>query len=121
MQIPQSFTDAISQAFYDKTFQTYTLQEAVDDDGWAGISGTSIVSGSFAGNITFNNLDIIQQEYGLKEQIDAMVTTTATIPNETIIGYQGQQYIVYRSLLFDSHNKLMLKQWQTRSMDFLSS
>ncbi len=120
MEIPTSFTDAISQVFYDKTFITYTTGTTKDDYGWTA-TDTLIPGSQFKGNITFNNLDRIQEQYGLEEEIDALVTTAYMPSDYQILKYNNQFYKVIRRLPFDSHNKLILQKWQSKSEEYLSS
>jgi hypothetical protein len=120
MVIPNSFTDAISLAFYDKTFTVYSTEESKDDYGWT-TRDLLVSTGTFKGNITFSQLDRIQEQYGLEEVIDALVTTSYSPADYAIVSYNGRYYKVIRKLPFDSHNKLVLQKWQPKSGESPSS
>lgn len=115
MIIPTSFTQAIGTNFYDKEVDVYTTSDVQDEEGQAYKEATEI-AGSVMGNVNFNNLDLIQEQYGLQEKVDIAITTRDAIGgNANIIGYGGYQYLVIKAVSFDSHILMLGKLWLSKS------
>ena len=114
MEIPQDFKDVIAEAFYDKDFIVYSKTNIIDAEGWLrdkeNASGATIVC-----NIQFDNLEEIQQDYGLDEAIDAYITSATNIAVGTLGKYNGVLYRVIKSIPFDSHNLMLIREWQSKS------
>lgn len=121
MIIPASFREAIKNTFYDKTVTRFTTTNTVDSDGWARKSATTIVAGTFLGNVHFDNFDKIQEEYGITDQINIVITTDTEIATEEIIGYDGKQYKVFRVIPNDSHYLLIAQDWLSKSSTSISA
>jgi hypothetical protein len=120
MKIPDNFKSQIAVKFYDKEIVIYDVSDSKDDHYWARKSHTTKVTGSFFGNINFSKLDRVAQDYGIEEQIDATITTSEAIENDTIIGYIGRQYKVIRSIPFDTHYLLIAQLFKAKSASILS-
>lgn len=121
MLIPSSFANAIKNTFYDKTVTKYSTDVVVDSEGKAAKAGTTVVSGTFLANVHFNNLEKVQERYGIKEKIDAMFTTDASIPLLQIVGYLGRQFEIFEVIPNDSHYLLMGRKWSSRSSTSISA
>lgn len=120
MVIPEDFKTKIAETFYDKEFTPYTVGNTVDDEG--DVIRDNLVEGeTFYGNISFNIGDQIQKDYGLSEQVDATITTETEVPVGSIIEYNSIKYLVTRSLKFDSHYLLIMKEWLSRSSTLTSA
>ena len=104
----------MAYTFYDKVITLYTSEEVVDDEGWAGVSEAETVN-TFNGNVRFNDLALLQEDYGLKEVIDIAITTDEDVEVGTIIEYGGETYKVIKAIPFDSHNFLIGKLWSSKS------
>jgi hypothetical protein len=114
LRIPQNFKTAIKKHFYDKEISLYSTEEVVDADGGANL-GTLTVTSTFLGNINFSKLDKVQKDYGIDDQIDAVITTDSLIDLDSIVGYDSRKYRVIRSIPFDSHTLLIVKLWSSPS------
>ena len=126
MIIPDSFKQSIANTFYDKEITKYTTEEVVDDEGWVGmeetvVSDSNYVSGTFMGNVRFDNLAQIQEDYGLKEVVDIVVTTDEDIDVNSIIGYENVLYRVNKAIPFDSHKLLIGNIWSSKSSISISA
>lgn len=120
MVIPEDFKTKIAEVFYDKEFTPYTVSTSTDNEGDV-IRDNLTEGSSFMGNISFNMLDEIQKDYGLSEQVDATITTETEVPVGSIIEYNSIQYLITRSLKFDSHYLLIMKEWLSRSSTLTSA
>jgi len=119
LRIPDSFKQAIKDTFYDKEVITYTTEEVVDDEGWARLSESEL--SSFSGNVRFDNLGQLQEDYGLKEVIDIVITTDEDIEVGTVLKYGDVLYKVSKAIPFDSHNLLVGNIWSSKSSDSISA
>jgi len=104
----------MADTFYDKVVTLYTSSEAVDNEGWAGVK-TSTEDSSFYGNVRFDNLALLQENYGLKDVIDIAITTDEEVAVGKILGYEDKMYMVMKSISFDSHNLIIGKVWSSKS------
>lgn len=120
MKIPDSFKNKIANTFYDKELTLYSVQSLVDDEGFARDDAIQ-VSSTFKGNVRFDKLDRIQQDFGLQETIDMVVTTNDDIPENSVIGYLGKAYKAMRVIKYDSHNYIIAKIWSSKSPTWISS
>jgi hypothetical protein len=120
MVIPTQFGQTIKKKFYDKEIVIYDVSDTKDSHYWQRKSHTTKVIGSFFGNIRFDKLDRFAQDYGIEEEISAVVTTDQHIVNGTITGYAGIQHEVIRSIKYDSHYLLIFKNYQSKSQYTLS-
>lgn len=120
MKIPTNFKPTIAAVFYDKTVTVYSTIDTKDAVGWARKAGTTVVTGTFKGNVNFSKLEKIQEDYGISEKIDIVITTDEDVELETILGYRGKQYKVIRSIPFDTHNLLFAQKWSSKSLTSIS-
>ncbi len=114
MQIPDSFKNKIAQAFFDKTLIKCEIVETKNLDGEV-ILAAEATEDVIMGNVSFDKLDRIQQQYGLEEQIDMTFTTHDVMANDEVYSYLDIKYKVYRAIPFDSHYFILLKKWYSKS------
>ena len=119
MKIPVSFTTQVANAFYDKVVTIYTKNDVVDEEGFAYEEETETET-TFNGNVRFDNLAELQEDYGLEEVIDISITTDTDIEVGTIVGYDDVLYRVMKAIPFDSHNLLIGKKWLSKSSALIS-
>lgn len=105
MKLPDNFKTSIAEVFYDKEITKYSTTTEVDDEGWVNIEDTQ-GSETFMGNVRFDNLAHIQQDYGIEESIDIVVSTHEDVSNGEVIMYGNVLYKIVRSIPYDSHNML---------------
>ena len=115
MNISNSFKSAIANTFYDKEITKYSTIIVKESDGWTKKAGTTITDGTFMGNVRFDMKDKIQEDYAIRDEIDVAITTSENVPLETIIGYVGFQYKIFRVIPSDSHYLLLARKWSSRS------
>jgi len=119
LRIPNSFKTKIEDVFYDKSISKTTKTESVDEEGWAS-DVTSSSSTTFNGNVRFDNLSEIQENYGIKENIDIVITTNEVVSLGDILEYEGIEYRVISSIPYDSHNLILGKKWSSKSSTLTS-
>ena len=114
MIIPNSFKNRIASAFYDKTISKYSSENVEDDEGWS--RDNSTLTGTYKGNIQFSKLAEVQEEYGIREDIDAYITcpTTEAVSLGDIQGYNDILYRVVDVKDFDSHKLIFIKKWSSK-------
>lgn len=110
MKIPASFKKNIKNTFYDKEIDVYEQTE-VNNSGWITIELTDTET-PFFGNVQFKNLGQIQEDYGIREDIDVAISTDADIDLNTIVKYNDRYYKVIQAIPSDSHNLLIGKVWE---------
>ena len=113
MYIPSNFNKIIADTFYDKEIFIVEKFERLDVEGGRSVSyGTEI--GSFNGNVQFSELKKIQEEYGLRENIDIAVTNgiPCAVKVGDLIKYQGIVYEVTNAVPSDSHVLIGGKKWK---------
>lgn len=119
MRIPDSFKTKIADAFYDKSIKLLSYTEVVDEEGWADASSSTEIK-TFLGNVRFDNLAQIQEDFGLDEKIDIVITTDEVVSLGSILEYGGVGYRVTNSIPYDSHNLIMARKWSSKSSTLTS-
>ena len=116
MTIGNDFKQAIADAFYDKEIFLVSAESVVDDDGWARDDAT-VSEESFAGNVRFDRLAQLQEEYGIDSKIDVVITCPADteISANDIVSYSSQYYRLIQVIPFDSHKMLVGMKWLSKS------
>ena len=108
LYIPKSMKKAIASKFYDKEVKLVNITKNKDEEG--GVVWTDpIVVGSFKANVNFNNFGKIQEEYGLKYDINITLTTSKDVKvrvNDTIF-YDSTYYSVRDVFERDSHKMII--------------
>lgn len=120
MKIPQSFKDKMKSTFYDKEVTLYSSEVVKESDGWTRKKELA-VTGTFLGNVRFDNLKQIQEDYGIKDQIDLSITTDSNVSRDQIIGYDGRVFKIIESKKFDSHNLLIAQIWSSKLTTSISA
>lgn len=110
MNIPDGFKDNIAKHFFDKTITLYTTEETVDSEGWATMEETATAT-TVKGNVNFNNLEVVRQDYGIEEEIDITITLHDDIGVNTVVKYDDVLYKIVKAIPRDSHNLLVGKKW----------
>lgn len=119
MRIPNSFKQKIADTFYDKDVVLYTTSEVVDDEGWARMEESEV--SSFVGNVRFDNLAQLQEDYGLKEVVDIAISTHEDIQVGSVLKYGDVLYKVNKAIPFDSHNLIVASIWSSKSSISISA
>jgi hypothetical protein len=110
MIISEEFKNTIKATFYDKEFLICNRTESVESDGQVTV-GADETATTFLGNARFNDLTRLQEDYGIKEQIEIVITTDYSVVNGIILKYGDRYFEVIKVIPFDSHNLIMAKQW----------
>lgn len=113
MRIPSSFRNKIKDVFYDKELVLYTISTFTDNEGF--VSEDIVEFGRFFGNVQYDRLDQIREEYGLKEDIDVTITTDNAVANNYIVGYKDELFRIVKSIPYDSHYFLLGKKYEQSS------
>lgn len=121
MKLPDNFKTTIKNTFYDKEIDLYTVNEAVDSEGFKRKGEPATKTGSFLGNVNFSKLDKIQESYGIDESIDMTITTDSNVELDQVIGYLGKHYKIVRAIPFDSHNLLIAQKCLLKSITSISA
>jgi len=113
LYIPQTMTNKIARAFYDKTVEVMSTNTITDAEGGVNYKGLATID-SFNGNVSFSNCKKIQEEYGLDYEIDISITTylDTNISINDIIKYDNVIYNVTDVLLSDSHILIVATKWR---------
>lgn len=113
MFIPNSFNKAVADVFYDKEIFTVEKLSTVDVEGGRSISA-GVKMDSFMGNVKFTDLRKIQEDYGLREQIDIAVTTdpASAVKVGDLIKYQDNVYDIIAAVPSDSHLLIGGQKWR---------
>lgn len=116
MIIPDDFKTAIQATFNDKVITRYNSTLTKDVESFAYVEAGEDVD-TFLGNVNFDNLEQIQEDYGIGTKIDISITTQASVENGTIISYLGYYYKLIKVFNYDSHSLLIGKEkkWSSRS------
>lgn len=110
MKIPTSFTSAISNTFYDKTVTKYATSTTTDSEGF--VRKTVGNTSTFLGNVRMDNLNKLQEDYGIKQEINLAITTNADLTTNDVLSYDGIKYDVVGVFEFDSHNLILCRKWK---------
>lgn len=116
-----SFKKVIKNVFYDKEIIKYSTPTSKEADGWTKKSGSTVTDGTFMANVHFDMKDKVQELYGIKDEIDIVISTDENVAGETVIGYNGIQYKVFRAIPNDTHYLLVAKKWSSRSSTSISA
>lgn len=120
MKIPKGFKETISAVFYDKEITVYSMEVVKDDYGYTRVE-VEPTEVSFLGNIKFDNLQKMQEDYGIKEVIDIAITTDYDVQNNTIIEYSGQKYKIVKVIPSDTHKLVVANRWEQKSTGLISA
>ena len=117
MNIPDTFKNAVKNAFYDKHIDVCTCTKNFDDEGDYYEIKTDIIN-SFNGNVSFSNFKAVKEQYGIDYNID--ITITTGIENNDkfnlndLISYQNITYEITDKIVCDSHILAVGKIWGSR-------
>lgn len=120
MKITQDFKNAIKATFYDKTVDVLSSEDVTDSEGWATQSVGESVS-TFNGNVRFDNLEKLQEDFGLIDKIDIAITTDEVVDVGSIIQYGGRKFKLTKAFPFDSHYLLVGQIWLSESQTLPSA
>lgn len=109
MLVDKSFKEAIANVFYDKELTLYEVAVVKDDDG-STRREISQIETTIKGNVRFNDLARVQQDYGISEVIDVAITTQDGVDSGAVLEYSGRLFEIIKVIPFDSHNLLIGKQ-----------
>lgn len=113
MRLPNNFKSKIEETFYDKEITTYSVTSITDEEAWTRQEETE--TGTFEGNVRFDNLAQIQEDYGIKEAIDIAITTDEDVLLGSVLGYNGKKFKVISAIPYDSHNLILGSKWSSKS------
>ena len=99
--------NAFSKAFYDKTFSVYKTITSVGTEGDVQTSLSSYAE--YYGNVQFNTNERVQKDYGIKENIDLVISTSPStdVSIKDYIKYNNEYFAVKHVLTFDSHINIL--------------
>jgi len=120
MEIPTNFKTQIASSFYDKLVKVLNISEVVDDEGW-GSTSTSTQKATFYGNVNFGDVELRQEEFGLEENVDIVITCEYDVSMGEVLEYDGVTYKVIKSIEYDSHNLLLGQKWLSKSSTLISA
>ena len=63
------------------------------------------------GNVSFNNLDAVREDFGIDEVIDITITTDIEVSLNTVVKYNNVLYKIIKAIPRDSHNFLIGTKW----------
>ncbi len=114
MKIPSYFTKGISDFFYDKNISIYSFEAIKDEHGGITRSISDEATSQFNGNVRFDKLDVIKEQYGIAESIDVAITCDrdVEIGFDRLIKYDNKYYEVVKIINCDSHKLVGGKLWQ---------
>lgn len=109
MYIPKTMKKAIDKIFYDKFLEILEENTTKDNEGSIIVIDYKAID-NFRGNVNFNNCKKIQEEYGLKYEIDITITTNyQKLKINDFIKYKDITYNVTDVLESDSHFLILAK------------
>lgn len=109
MQISDLFKQVISDTFYDKDIEIWTVGTIKDDEGAIIGDGKQEKIDNFKGNFQFKTREYIQQEYGKEIEANAIVTCDKTIAQiGNMLVYNGNEYTIKSKITGDSHTTLLV-------------
>ena len=116
MTIPSSFINKIENVFNDKLVEILSVSQNIDEEGWAGDRSSTKVSDFYA-NVSFQDLKILQEDQGLKEEVSIAITTGTgnSVSVGSILEYDDVTYRVISSIPYDSHNLILGSKWLSKS------
>ena len=121
MNIPDKFKEIISAKLYDKTVFLVDVIEGVDKHGYVRKGEPTTETGSFLAHVWFNELDKIQEEYGIDEKIDIALTTDEAVSGDQVLRYGTVYYKVVKAIPYDSHKFVVGKKCLLRSSTSISA
>ena len=110
MRVPNAVKNNISDFFYDKTFTVYSKEASVDDEGFVSNEAEATTE-TFEGNVAFDNLEQIREDYGIKEEVNIKISTHKDIGLGTVVGYNNVLYKIVGKIPSDSHIILLGQKW----------
>jgi hypothetical protein len=114
------FKNVIALYFYDKELTVCEVSTIQHEDGQVQKEFVE-TENTLIGNVRFNDLARVQEDYGIKENIDVAITTNDTIENGTILKYETRFFEIIKVIPFDTHNLLIGKQWLLESQTLISA
>lgn len=121
MRIPNKFKQVIKDTFYDKEVDLYNVTTEADSQGFVRNGEPATKTGSFLGNVSFDKLDLVQEEYGITEDVDMTISTDEDVSLNQILSYGGRFYKVIRAIENDSHNLLIAQKCLLKSSTSISA
>ena len=114
MKIPNSWGSVFSNIFYDKEISVLVRADQYDSEGGL-VTSAEVESYSFFGNVRFTKLDVIQENLGLRYEIDMTITAplSTSINLNNIVSYKDLKYLVTDVIPFDSHLMVVCKIWKS--------
>lgn len=108
MQIPEIFKQAISDNFYDKDIEIWSVETIKDDEGSVLRNSKAKKTDGFKGNFQFSTREYIQQEYGKKINANVIVTCDRTVAKiGDILVYNSVDYPIKSLIPSDSHTTIL--------------
>ncbi len=114
MLVNANFQSLIANTFYDKEISIIGYTDTTDVEGDFVKSSSSVVLGTFKGNVQYKNFKEVQNDYGIDKQIDVYITTgtDTTINIDDFIQYNNVTYKVTDVLTYDTHKVVMGSIWE---------
>lgn len=109
MKISNEFKQIITNTFYDKEIEIWTLGTIKDDEGSIIENGKLEKVDEFKGNFQFKTREYIQQEYGKEIEANAIVTCDKTVAKiGDVLIYNNKDYIINSIIVSDSHITILV-------------
>lgn len=114
MLVNNNFKNKIASYFYDKAFNVYTKVTSVGVEG--DVQTNVSLYNSYYGNVQYNTNERVQKDYGIKDNIDLIITTSSAtdVSLDNYVEYNGIYFVVKHVLKFDSHINLLCEKTQLR-------
>jgi hypothetical protein len=79
------------------------------------VTTAEVEASSFFGNVRFTKLDAIQENLGLRYEIDLAITTSldSVVNINNLVSYKNVKYLVTDVIPFDSHLLVVCKIWKS--------
>ena len=99
--------NAFAKAFYDKAFKVYKRTTSIGVEGDVQTSLSTYAE--CYGNVQYNTNERVQRDYGIKENIDLVITTSlsTSVTLDDLVNYDGKYFIVKHILTYDSHISIL--------------
>lgn len=111
MYIPNSFKKVIKNTFYDKKVEILSKESMLDAEGGFNMRGLDTIN-SFYGNVSFSNFKKLQEDYGLKYDINISITTDYDgLKINDLIRYKDKIYNITDLIESDSHILIVGALW----------